>query len=128
MTGVPLAFGAGDIRSRIKNIMGYRKPAIIIVVLAVTAVIGVMFVLGSNPESNAKQSRHAASEEIRKPDSHRPSETVRDDGKETGEGEQLVMQSRRIHVFIFRCGAFQKAAGALTPMCRKKSLQITWLR
>lgn len=103
VAGVPLAFGAGDIRSRIKNIMGYRKPAIIIVVLAVTVVIGAMFVLGSNPESDAKQSRHAASEEIRKPDSHRPSETAMDDGKEAGEGETVgdaVPKNPRFYVSL----------------------------
>lgn len=72
--GTSLAFGAGDIRERIKNIMGYRKHAIIIVGLAAVMVAGLMFVLGSNPKSSAQENNQAASKEIKRPDSGRLSE------------------------------------------------------
>lgn len=51
IAGTPLAFGEGDIKARIKNIMRYHKPAVFVVVLAVAAVIVLAVVLGSNPKN-----------------------------------------------------------------------------
>lgn len=50
ITGTPLAFGEGDTKERIENIMKYKKPPIIIVVLAVMICAGLTACLSSNPQ------------------------------------------------------------------------------
>ncbi|QHA01445.1 DUF5301 domain-containing protein [Dehalobacter restrictus] len=49
INGSPLAFGEGDIKGRIKNIMSFKKPAVWIVITAVIACIAVMLLLLANP-------------------------------------------------------------------------------
>lgn len=53
IAGTPLAFGEGDTRARIKNVMRYHKPAIVVVVLAVVIVIVLVLALGSNPRNSS---------------------------------------------------------------------------
>ena len=53
ITGTPLAFGEGDTKERIKNIMKYKKPTILIVVLAMIVCVGLTACLSSNPQSDA---------------------------------------------------------------------------
>ena len=52
--GTPLAFGEGDTKERIENIMRYKKPTMIIVVLAVIVCVGLTACLSSNPPSGAE--------------------------------------------------------------------------
>ncbi len=47
--GTPLAFGEGDTKSRVKNVLNYRRPAFWAVVLLVVAVAGLVIGLVSNP-------------------------------------------------------------------------------
>ena len=54
--GTPLAFGEGDTKERIENIMRYKKPTMIIVVLAVSVCVGLTACLSSNPQSGAEGS------------------------------------------------------------------------
>ena len=54
--GPPLAFGEGDTKERIENIMRYKKPTMIIVVLAVSVCVGLTACLSSNPQSGAAES------------------------------------------------------------------------
>lgn len=54
--GTPLAFGEGDTKERIENIMRYKKPTMIIVVLAVIVCVGLTACLSSNPQSGAAES------------------------------------------------------------------------
>jgi len=49
ITGTPLAFGEGDTKSRIKNVMRYQKPAFWIVMAAIIAVIAICAALLANP-------------------------------------------------------------------------------
>lgn len=49
INGSPLAFGEGNIKGRIKNIMNFKKPAIWIVITAVIACIAVTLLLLANP-------------------------------------------------------------------------------
>ena len=51
ITGTPLAFGEGDTKERIENIMKYKKPTIVIVVLAIIVCVGLTACLFSNPKS-----------------------------------------------------------------------------
>ena len=48
--GTPLAFGEGDTKERIENIMKYKKPTIMMVVLAVVVCVGLTACLSSNPK------------------------------------------------------------------------------
>jgi len=47
--GTPLAFGEGDTKDRIKNVLNYKKPAFWIVIIALVLVIAVGFGLLANP-------------------------------------------------------------------------------
>lgn len=49
MNGSPLAFGEGNVKGRIKNVLNYRKPALWVIAVAVIAVIAVAIGLLSNP-------------------------------------------------------------------------------
>ena len=49
INGSPLAFGEGNIKGRIKNIMNFRKPAVWMVITAVIACIAVTLLLLANP-------------------------------------------------------------------------------
>ncbi len=49
--GSPLAFGEGSVKSRIKNVLNYKKSAFWIAVAALLTVIGVTIALLANPKS-----------------------------------------------------------------------------
>lgn len=55
LIGTPLAFGEGDTKERIENIMKYKKPTIVIVILAVIVCVGLTACLSSNPQSDAEK-------------------------------------------------------------------------
>lgn len=48
---VPLAFGESNVKSRIKNILSYKKPSHVIIAAAVVIVICIAVILGTNPVS-----------------------------------------------------------------------------
>ena len=47
----PLAFGEGDTKNRIKNVLSYRKPAFWVLIAAIAAVAAAIFLLAANPLS-----------------------------------------------------------------------------
>lgn len=48
VSGIPLAFGEGDIGSRIKNVLRYKKPALLIAgVTIVVCIVAAVFLLGN---------------------------------------------------------------------------------
>ncbi len=49
INGSPLAFGEGNIKGRIKNVLDYKKPAFWIILAAVIAVAVICFCLTANP-------------------------------------------------------------------------------
>jgi beta-lactamase regulating signal transducer with metallopeptidase domain len=52
LNGSPLAFGEGNVKGRIKNVLNYRKPSSWIIVAAVIAVVVVSIGLLVNPKNN----------------------------------------------------------------------------
>lgn len=54
--GTPLAFGEGETKERIKNIMNYRKPTVLVVVLAFVMCLGLTACLFSDPEADTESS------------------------------------------------------------------------
>lgn len=61
LNGSPLAFGEGNVKGRIKNVLNYKKPASWIITAVVIAVIAVGIGLISNPHSNAPSMEWAKS-------------------------------------------------------------------
>jgi len=55
LSGTPLAFGEGSTKGRIKNVLHYKKPAGIAVILSLFIVAILAICLLSNPESNVKR-------------------------------------------------------------------------
>ena len=53
LNGSPLAFGEGNVRGRIKNVLNYKKPAFWIVIIAAVAVACVGIGLIANPGAGA---------------------------------------------------------------------------
>lgn len=53
IAGTPLAFGERDTKARIKNVMRYQKPALLVLVLAIVAVVALVLTLGSNPRKDS---------------------------------------------------------------------------
>lgn len=54
--GTPLAFGENNVRSRIKNVMRYKKPAVLAMVLAVVLCAVLAVCLLANPKNDAEDS------------------------------------------------------------------------
>ncbi len=52
LNGSPLAFGEGNVKGRIKNVLNYKKPAFWIIAVAVLSVITLSIGLVTNPESD----------------------------------------------------------------------------
>lgn len=50
--GTPLAFGEGDTKSRIKNVLNYRKPALWVLTVGVVVVLCVVAGLMANPKKH----------------------------------------------------------------------------
>ena len=49
----PLAFGEGNVKARIKNILNYKKPAFWVIAASITAIIILLLVLVSKPAGYA---------------------------------------------------------------------------
>lgn len=52
IAGTPLAFGEGNTKGRIKNVMHYKKPTFWVVIAAFICVISLVVVLASNPRQS----------------------------------------------------------------------------
>ena len=51
LNGALLAFGEGNVKNRIKNVMKFKKPAVLTVVAAVFVVVVLICAMGSNPKA-----------------------------------------------------------------------------
>ena len=52
----PLAFGEGNVKSRIKNLLNYKKPSFWIMILAVIIIVFVLISFGTDPQKIGEQS------------------------------------------------------------------------
>lgn len=52
---IPLAFGEGETGERIKNVLRYKKPAQVAVVIALIVCLAVVMVLAANPENDVSE-------------------------------------------------------------------------
>lgn len=57
ISGTPLAFGEGNTKGRIKNVMNYKKPAFWAVIVATIGIIIIAITLISNPKKNASNQK-----------------------------------------------------------------------
>ena len=85
--GTPLAFGEGETKERIENIMKYKKPTMIIVVLAVIVCVGLTACLSSNPQSGTGKNNLSAMGDLKAED---VGKTLSELKKEHPEGELIV--------------------------------------
>ena len=85
--GTPLAFGEGDTKERIENIMKYKKPTIMIVGLAVVLCVGLTACLSSNPRSVAGKNDFSAIGAVKEED---VGKTLSELKNEYPEGEFMV--------------------------------------
>ena len=53
LTANPLAFGESHVKTRIKNILNFKKPAFWVIVVAVMAVCTAAIAFAANPSKNA---------------------------------------------------------------------------
>lgn len=51
LTGSPLAFGEGNIKSRIKNVLTYKKPTIWLIIITILVTSAIMVAFTANPKS-----------------------------------------------------------------------------
>ena len=85
--GTPLAFGEGDTKERIENIMRYKRLTMIIVVLAVIVCVGLTACLSSNPQSDAEKNNLSAIGALKEED---VGKTLSELKNEHPEGEIIV--------------------------------------
>ncbi|MBQ2733326.1 MAG: hypothetical protein IJF74_04135 [Clostridia bacterium] len=93
--GTPLAFGEGDTKERIKNIMKYRKPTFKIIALALVMCIGFTACLSANPQIGKDQS-----------DLSEIAIKTIDLSAETGVGVDLAYESEDLIIFYGNIGLF----------------------
>ena len=77
VSACPLAFGEVSVKTRIKTVLNYKKPAFWLVLAAVAACVVVMVCFMTNPKSSAPDNESAAGENIDESSSAEPdSETT----------------------------------------------------
>lgn len=57
--GIPLAFGEGDTGSRIKNVLHYKRPAVVVVCGAVAVCLAAAVMLMANPDGPSSQDQES---------------------------------------------------------------------
>lgn len=58
LNGSPLAFGEGNVRGRIKNVLNYKKPRFWVIVFSIVIVTAVVIGLATNPEIYTSNKKH----------------------------------------------------------------------
>lgn len=72
VSACPLAFGEVSVKTRIKTVLNYKKPAFWLVLAAVAACVVVMVCFMTNPKSSAPDNESAAGENIDESSSAEP--------------------------------------------------------
>ena len=97
VSACPLAFGEVSVKTRIKTVLNYKKPAFWLVLAAVAACVVVMVCFMTNPKSSAPDNESAAGENIDESSSAEPdSETTvtePDSEKSVAEGGSGVINN-----------------------------------
>ena len=78
VSGVPLAFGEGDTKSRIKNVLKYKKPATVAAIIALVVCVLVAVVLLANPgdEDGKDEGKAAGTDREQTADNDVPGEVL----------------------------------------------------
>lgn len=88
VSACPLAFGEVSVKTRIKTVLNYKKPAFWLVLAAVAACVVVMVCFMTNPKSSAPDNESAAGENIDESSSAEP-----DSEKSVAEGGSGVINN-----------------------------------
>lgn len=88
VSACPLAFGEVSVKTRIKTVLNYKKPAFWLVLAAVAACVVVMVCFMTNPKSSAPDNESAAGENI-----DESSSAEQDSEKSVAEGGSEVINN-----------------------------------
>ena len=64
LNGSPLAFGEGNVKGRIKNVLNYKKPRFLVIVLSIIIVIAIGIGLMANPVNTAEPLDSSSADEL----------------------------------------------------------------
>ncbi len=87
--GTPLAFGESDVKARVKNVMKYKKPAILVSIISIAVIAVLVVILGTNPDKEeTERIMSTEKQESNEPQNDREAETENaEDGLEEESGE-----------------------------------------
>lgn len=95
VSACPLAFGEVSVKTRIKTVLNYKKPAFWLVLAAIVACVVVMVCFMTNPKGSAPDNESATSENI---DESSSAETVRENA--VTEGSSAVIANNGWNVWF----------------------------
>lgn len=114
LNGSPLAFGEGEVKSRVKNILSYKKPGFWGILLAVAVVILTGVVLISNPKASEKDTAGINKDTVTLSNSRNEDSADVENTKENsqkGEHNQGVSEDDRTVISEDKLPIYQKEQG-----------------
>lgn len=92
LNGVPLAFGEGNIRSRVKNVLKYKKPAFWVIVVAIVSAVCVGIGLAANPKGPVSNPAQTNNSKIQKQPTSLSNFVIADNGTTLSNGRKVSVR------------------------------------
>ena len=131
VSACPLAFGEVSVKTRIKTVLNYKKPAFWLVLAAVAACVVVMVCFMTNPKSSAPDNESAAGENIDESSSAEPDseKSVAEGGSEVinNNGWSVWFEAMQDSSFSYSEDGIDIAYGELGEKAYLRSLQMSSL-
>lgn len=131
VSACPLAFGEVSVKTRIKTVLNYKKPAFWLVLAAVAACVVVMVCFMTNPKSSAPDNESAADENIDESSSAEPDseKLVAEGGSEVinNNGWSVWFEAMQDSSFSYSEDGIDIAYGEFGEKAYLRSLQMSSL-
>lgn len=131
VSACPLAFGEVSVKTRIKTVLNYKKPAFWLVLAAVAACVVVMVCFMTNPKSSAPDNESAAGENIDESSSAEPDieKLVAEGGSEVinNNGWSVWLEAMQDSSFSYSEDGIDIAYGEFGEKAYLRSLQMSSL-
>lgn len=131
VSACPLAFGEVSVKTRIKTVLNYKKPAFWLVLAAVAACVVVMVCFMTNPKSSAPDNESAAGENIDESSSAEPDseKLVAEGGSEVinNNGWSVWFEAMQDSSFSYSEDGIDIAYGEFGEKAYLRSLQMSSL-
>ena len=131
VSACPLAFGEVSVKTRIKTVLNYKKPAFWLVLAAVAACVVVMVCFMTNPKSSAPANESAAGENIDESSSAEPDseKLVAEGGSEVinNNGWSVWFEAMQDSSFSYSEDGIDIAYGEFGEKAYLRSLQMSSL-